>query len=154
MAADAASATVKVAHRISNINSSSSRSNSSISRGTSEGSPRSSSLAVSAATAACTVLRGMVCFRCGQPGHFLSECRAVPPTPNTRLPDPYAGAQVATYSCSGDYANFGSGAPLPSQSAPAPPDRMNRLFRPSRPGALPSTGPPWRNVCHQASRLY
>ena len=52
---------------------------------------------------------------CGKHGHFLSECRAVPPT---RFPDPYAGAQAATYSYSEDYADFGSGLP-PSQSAPA-----------------------------------
>ena len=38
-----------------------------------------------------------VCFRCGKHGHFLSECRAVPPT---RFPDPYTGAQAATYSYS------------------------------------------------------
>ena len=59
-----------------------------------------------------------ICFRCGKHGHFLSECRAVPPTP---FPDPYTGAQAATYSYSEDYADFGSGPP-PSQSAPAPPD--------------------------------
>ena len=59
-----------------------------------------------------------VCFRCGKHGHFLSECRTVPPT---RFPKPYTGAQAATYSCSEDYADFGSGPP-PSQSAPAPPD--------------------------------
>ena len=58
-----------------------------------------------------------VCFRCGKHGHFLSECRAVPPT---RFPDPYTGAQAATY-LDDDYADFGSG-PLPSQSTPAPPD--------------------------------
>ena len=46
------------------------------------------------------------------------ECRAVPPT---RFPDPYTGAQAATYLHSEDNADFGSG-PLPSQSAPAPPD--------------------------------
>ena len=49
----------------------------------------------------------------------MSECRAVPPT---RFPDPYAGAQAATYSYSGDHADFGSEPPPPSQSAPAPPD--------------------------------
>ena len=59
-----------------------------------------------------------VCFRCGKHGHFLSEYRAVPPT---RSPDPYTGAQAATYSYSEDYADFGSGLP-PSQSPPAPPD--------------------------------
>ena len=48
----------------------------------------------------------------------MSECRAVPPT---RFPDPYRGAQAATYSYSEDYADFGSDPP-PSQSAPAPPD--------------------------------
>ena len=58
-----------------------------------------------------------VCFRCGKHGHFLSECRAVPPT---RFPDPYTGAQAATY-LDEDYADFGSGPPT-SQSAPAPPD--------------------------------
>ena len=58
------------------------------------------------------------CFRCGEHGHFLSECRAVPPT---RFPGPYVGAQAATYSYSEDYADFG-GNPPPSQSAPAPPD--------------------------------
>ena len=58
-----------------------------------------------------------VCFRCGKHGHFLSECRAVPPT---RFPDPYTGAQAATY-LDEDYADFGSGPP-PSQSTPAPPD--------------------------------
>ena len=59
-----------------------------------------------------------VCFRCGKHGHFLSECRAVPPRGS---PDPYTGAQAATYSYSEDYADFGSDPP-PSQSAPAPPD--------------------------------
>ena len=59
-----------------------------------------------------------VCFRCGKHGPFLSECHAVPPT---RSPDPYTGAQAATYSYSEDYADFGSGPP-PSQSDPAPPD--------------------------------
>ena len=59
-----------------------------------------------------------VCFRCSKHGHFLSECRAVAPT---RFPDPYTGAQAATY-LDEDYANFGSGPP-PSQSAPAPPDQ-------------------------------
>ena len=59
-----------------------------------------------------------VCFRCGKHGHFLSECRTVP---RTRFPQPYTGAQAATYSYSEDYADFGSGPP-PSQSAPAPPD--------------------------------
>ena len=41
--------------------------------------------------------------------------------PPTCFPDPYAGAQAATYLHSEDYADFGSGPP-PSQSAPAPPD--------------------------------
>ena len=59
-----------------------------------------------------------VCFRCGKHGHFLSECRAVPPT---GFPHPYTGAQAVTYSYSEDCADFGSGPP-PSQSAPAPPD--------------------------------
>ena len=59
-----------------------------------------------------------VCFRCGKHGHFLSECRTVL---STRSPDPYTGAQAATYSYSEDYVDFGSGPP-PSQSAPAPPD--------------------------------
>ena len=60
-----------------------------------------------------------VCFRCDKHGHFLSECRAVPPT---RFPDPYKGAQAVTYTYSEDYVNFGSGRP-PSQSTPAPPDQ-------------------------------
>ena len=38
-----------------------------------------------------------------------------------RFPDPYTGAEAATYSYSEDFADFGSGPP-PSQSAPAPPD--------------------------------
>ena len=38
-----------------------------------------------------------------------------------RFPEPYTGAQAATYSYSEDYADFGSGPP-PLQSAPAPPD--------------------------------
>ena len=59
-----------------------------------------------------------VCFRCGTHGKFLSECRAVP---STRFPDPYTGAQAATYSYCEDYAEFGSGPP-PLQPAPAPPD--------------------------------
>ena len=59
-----------------------------------------------------------VCCRCGKHGYFLSECRAVPPT---RSPDPYTGAQAATYSYSEDYADSRSG-PSPSQSVPAPPD--------------------------------
>ena len=59
-----------------------------------------------------------VYFRCDKHGHFLSECRAVPPT---RVPDPYTGAQAATY-LDEDYTDFGSGSP-PPQSAPAPPDQ-------------------------------
>ena len=59
-----------------------------------------------------------VCFRCGKHGHFLAECRALPPT---RFPDPYTGAQAATY-LDENYADFGSGLP-PPQSAPAPPDQ-------------------------------
>ena len=58
-----------------------------------------------------------VCFRCGTHGHFLSECRAVPPT---RFPDPYTGAQATIY-LDEDYADFGSGPPL-LQSTPAPAD--------------------------------
>ena len=38
-----------------------------------------------------------------------------------RFPDPYTGAQAATY-LDEDYADFGSGPP-PSQSTPAPPDQ-------------------------------
>ena len=72
-----------------------------------------------------------VCFRCGKHGHFLLECRGVSPT---RFPDLYTGAQAATYSYSEDYADFGSG-PLPSQSAPAPPD----LHGPSVPSESPSS---------------
>ena len=72
-----------------------------------------------------------VCFRCGKHGHFLSECRTVPPT---RFPEPYTGAQAATYSYSEDYADFGSGPP-PSQSAPAPPD----LHGPPVPSELSSS---------------
>ena len=59
-----------------------------------------------------------VCLRCGKHGHFLLECRAVPPT---RSPDPYTGAQAAAYLYYEDCADFGSSSP-PSQSAPAPPD--------------------------------
>ena len=55
-----------------------------------------------------------VCFKCGKHGHFLSGCRAVP---LTRFPDPYTGAQAATY-LDEDYVDFGSGPP-PSQSARA-----------------------------------
>ena len=58
-----------------------------------------------------------VCFRFGKHEHFLSECRAVPPT---RFPDPYTGAEAAAY-LDEDYTDFGSGPP-PSQSTPAPPD--------------------------------
>ena len=49
----------------------------------------------------------------------MSECRAAPPT---RVPDLYAGSQAATYSYYGDYADFGSGSPPPSQSARVQPD--------------------------------
>ena len=42
-----------------------------------------------------------VCFRCGQPGHFYAECRAIPPAPlNTCPPAPYItpqGDQQANY---------------------------------------------------------
>ena len=89
-----------------------------------------------------------VCFRCGKHEHFLSECRAVPPT---RSPDPYTGAQAATYSYSKDYTDFGSGPP-PSQSAPAPPD-LHGLPVPSE-SSWSSSRPPWRNLRHQASFMY
>ena len=62
------------------------------------------------------------CFRFGQHRHYLSECRAVLPTPKMRFPNPYVGAQAAKYPYPGDYADFGSGPPSPSQSAPAPLD--------------------------------
>ena len=82
-----------------------------------------------------------VCFRFGQHRHFLSECRAVPPPPNTRFPNPYAGAQAVTYTYSEDYADFGSVSPSPSQSAPAPldphglpvPSESSSSFSPTRP---------------------
>ena len=91
-----------------------------------------------------------VCFRCGKHGHFLSECRAVP---STRFPDPYTGAQAATYSYSEHYADFGSGHPHHSQ----PPRRrtcVDRPFRPSHPRAPSTNRPPWRNLRHQASLMY
>ena len=151
MAADAASATVKVARRINGsrnisrgISESSnpriSRNNSSISRGISRNNssigrginkrskqqgpqqqyqryqprhqPQQPAQRSGGWGPSC------VCFRCGKHGHFMSECRAVPPT---RSPGPYTGAQAANYSYSEDYADFGSGPP-PSQSAPALPD--------------------------------
>ena len=61
--------------------------------------------------------------------------------PPTRSPDPYTGAQVATYSYSEDYADFGSGPP-PSQSAAAPPD-LHGLPVPSEPS--------WSSSSEQAS---
>ena len=85
-----------------------------------------------------------VCFRCDQHGNFLSECRAVPPT---RFPDPYTDTQTATYSYSGDYADFGSESP-PSQLAPAPGFVWNACFvrvvrelfhRPGHPSAICTT---------------
>ena len=39
-----------------------------------------------------------------------------------RFPNTYEGAQAAKYSYSGDYADYGSGPPSPSQSVPAPLD--------------------------------
>ena len=91
-----------------------------------------------------------VCFRCGQHGYFLSECRAVPPT---HFADPYTGAQAATYSYSEDYADYGSDPP-PSQSAPAPPDPRGPPFRPSRPRVPSANRPPWCNLRHQTSFTY
>ena len=91
-----------------------------------------------------------VCFRCGKHGHFMSECRAVPPT---RSPDPYTGAQAANYSYSEYCADFGSDPP-PSQSAPRRRTCMHRPFRPSHPGAPSANRPPSRNLCHQVSLTY
>ena len=51
------------------------------------------------------------CFRCGQPGHFYAECRAIPPAPlNACLPAPYITPQdhqQVNYSAisPGDYAS-------------------------------------------------
>ena len=140
MAADAASAMVRVARRISGsrniscgISKSSSRINrndSSISRGTSERSPRISSNINSGTSNISDRSRNSSTRGISRDisrssphnnqgdGKFLAECRAVPPT---RFPDPYAGVQAATYSYSEDYADFGSDPPL-SQSASAPPD--------------------------------
>ena len=77
-----------------------------------------------------------VCFRCGKHGHFLSECRAVPPT---RFPDPYTGAQAATY-LDEDYTITGS----PRAAGPAWTARSVRVIlellqRTGHPGAICAT---------------
>ena len=65
-----------------------------------------------------------ICFRCGQPGHFYAECRAVPPAPlNTCPPVPYTtpqGDYQANYSATspGDYA---SSSGQHEQQMPTPP---------------------------------
>ena len=67
-----------------------------------------------------------VCFRCGQPGHFYTKCRAVPPAP---FSTPQHGQQ-ANYSATspGDYASsseeYGDQMPTPPvpQGTPAPSD--------------------------------
>ena len=83
-----------------------------------------------------------ICFRCGQPGHFYAECRAIPPAPlNTCPPVPYTTPQ-------GDYqANL---RPLleitrllrdnTNSKCPRRRPRMDRPHLPTRPGASPPTG--------------
>ena len=152
MAADAASATVKVARRINgsrNISrgiseSSSPRiscNNSSISRGISENSStrgisrdisRSSPHSVQGDGVHHAFVSGVV--------NTDIFCRSAVQYP-THSHDPYTGAQAATYLYSEDYAGFGSGPP-PSQSAPAPPD----LHGPPVPSELS-----WSSFSKQAS---
>ena len=108
--------------------------------------------------AAAAALRGLglsrVCFRCGQPGHFLSKRRAVPPTMNTRLPNPYAGAQATRCSSSGVYTDLGAHLLHHHSHPPCRRNFMGRLFRPSCAGALPPTEPRLRNLCHQERSVY
>ena len=142
----------KVAHRISGSRSNSrisrgtsksspgiSRSNSSIRRDTSESSPRISSgtsnasdksrnnstsgISRDTSRSSPHSIQGDGVYRVFVSGVLNSGISVrVPCSTPTRFPDPYVGAQAASYSYFGDYADFGSGpAPL-SQQAPAPPD--------------------------------
>ena len=100
-----------------------------------------------------------VCFRCGQPGHFYAECRAIPPAPlNTCPPASYTtpqGDQQANYSATspGDYASSSGehGHLLPTPPAPHEPAALSDSswsfstdrtvmpqFRPSGESAYPS----------------
>ena len=75
-----------------------------------------------------------VCFRCGQPGHFYAECRAVPPAPlNACPPPPYNTPQdnpQANYSAASpegyvtSSGEYGHQMPtmLAPQGTPAPSD--------------------------------
>ena len=85
-----------------------------------------------------------VYFRCGQPGHFYAECRAVPPAPlNAYPPAPYNTPQhdhQANYSATspGDYASFRKNT---DTKCPRRRPRKERRNLPIRPGASRPSGP-------------
>ena len=163
MAADAASATVKVARRINgsrNISRGTSESSPRISRNNSSISPGTSNISYRSRNSSTSGISHDISRSsphsiqedgvhhafvwCGQHGHFLSECRAVPPT---RFPDPYAGAQALTCSYSEDYAIWERSSTItvsPRAAGPAWTVRSVRvvlelLQRTGHPGAICAT---------------
>ena len=183
IATDVASAIVKVTRRISSRSNSRgshniSRRNNSISRGTSESSPRISSdtrsisnfsrgisdrartgAAASAAAAVHTALRrdgihhALVVSAVGS----VSSCPSAAQYPlhKTRVFRTRKGARKlppirllkTTPVLGADFLHHQSHPPCRRTC-------MDHPFRPSHPGAPPPTGPPWRNLRHQASPMY
>ena len=96
-----------------------------------------------------------VCPGCGQSGHFLSKCRAVPLHHRTRIFRTRTRARKLPPFHLLETAPT-LGADLHHHHSQLPPRRtcMNRLFRQSHRGAPPPTEPPWRNMRHQASPVY
>ena len=174
MAVDAASAAVKVARRIS-INSSGSRnisrSNSSVSRGTSESSPRNSSGSSNISRSNSSISRDICDSNLystrGDGFHHALVSGVVSPDVSrpssmqyllhlTRVFRTRTRARKLLLIQNILETTPIWGADLLHHHSQSPSRRtcMDRLFRPSHPGALPWTGPPYSNLRHQTSRVY